>query len=134
MSEEILELSDTVSDIVAKMSKGNIGAVAALMDMIKNAATIDPQTGGIWAALALDSRGIYGTEIYVLWSDKCQKSTRKMLLLLRGCQLGFLPHSKLKAMASDQRGKIDLTPQEWEELDGKVCAQVHLFQRPQEAA
>lgn len=73
------------------------------MDTIKNGKNIDPDGLGEWSGLlSLDARGIYGTDIYVLWSDICQKNTSKMLALLRSVQLGFLNESVLKEAAHRQ--------------------------------
>ena len=126
-----IELNDTVANAILKMSDGNPGAITAMSDILKEAADIDPQSamGGMGPILMLDTWEIYGTDIYVLWSDKCQRDVRKMLMLLRATQLGFLNNSRLKEMASDQMRKIDLTEEEWDDLDGQVCSQLENFRK-----
>lgn len=126
-----IQLTDPTMDIIVKMSDGNMGATMAIMDIIEQHEQIDPQAmlGGIGAILALDDMGIYGTDIYVLYSDKCQKDVRKFLVLMRANQLGFLSQCKLKEMSSDQMMQINLTVEELTELDNKVCEQLEGFKK-----
>lgn len=126
-----IQLTDTRMDVIMKMSDGNIGALSAIMEVISKGEEIDPQGmfGGLGAIMTLDTWHIYGSSIYVLWSHKCQRDTRKFLMLLRAVQLGFLPISKLQSMAADQRWEIDLTEEAWAELEAKVLDKLDGFAR-----
>ena len=126
-----IELTDSLTDVVVKMSEGNPGAVACLTEILKKAKEIDPQDmlAPLGPILQLDSHGIYGSPIYVIWSDKCGKDTRKMLILLRATQLGFFSPSLLKMMAADQLRQVNLTTEEFEELDKKTCDRLPEFQK-----
>lgn len=126
-----IQLTDSVLDVMVKMSEGNPGAVNALSVMLKEGKTIDPQgfMGGLGVILLLDTWGIYGSSIYVLYNDKCDRDIRKMLLLMRAGQLGLFPVTKIKKMAHDQAYKINLTDEEWKDIDDKVCAQLVEFQK-----
>ena len=92
-----IEMNDSVLDIFVKMGEGNPGAMTALMQLIGDAKT-DPDSafGGFGAILLLDSFEIYGTDIYVLWSDICDRDIVKTQAVLRACQLGLLPSNTLK--------------------------------------
>lgn len=129
MSNSRITMQDTTMDALVKMAEGNPGALTAMMGIIEKHDSIDPQAmlGGIGAIMILDTWGIYGTEIYVLYSDKCGRDVRKMLLLMRACQLGMFQQLKLKEMAADQCRKINLTDDEWKDLDDKVCGQLTEF-------
>ena len=118
-------------DTIVKMSEGNPGALSALMELSTASPKIDPQSafGGLGPVFFFDTHGIYGSDIYIIWSDKCGRDARKTLMLLRAVQLGFLPESKLKEMASDQMRRVDLTDEEWKELDFQVCEQLEDFQK-----
>jgi len=118
-----IKLEDSTMDALVKMVNGNPGAIAALMDIIKYGDDIDPQgaLGGMGAILGLDTWEIYGSDIYILWNDKCKRDVRRMLMIMRATQLGHFSHEKLKAMAADQRREINLTEDEWEEQDKFVC-------------
>ena len=81
--------------------------------------------------IMLDEWGIYGTNIYILWNDKCGRDTRKMLMLIRAVQLGKFSHEKLIQMAGDQKREINLSDDEFDELDKIVCDELEEFERPQ---
>lgn len=124
-------LNDTTMDIVVKMSDGNPGAMDVIMRILSQDNKIDPQNalGGLGTILQLDTHGIYGTDIYILYNDKCNRNMRLFLMLLRSVQLGFFPESRLKEMASDQMRKINISQDELDDLDSKVCERLDQFQR-----
>ena len=124
-----ITLQDTQTDVLVKMANGNPGALQAMMSIIEKHDSIDPQAlmGGLGAILILDTWKIYGSDIYILFSDKCDRDVRKMLLLMRATQLGFFPQEKLQAMAADQRREIDLTSDEWTDLEEKVLTELTDF-------
>lgn len=127
-----VKLDDTDMDAILKVAGGNPGAIMAIAEILNNSVAIDPQNvlGGLGLVLVLDEWEIYGTDIYILFNDKCNRDVRQMLMMMRAVQLGFLPLAKLKEMASDQMMKVNLTDDEWEELDKKVCDRLDGFMRP----
>jgi len=127
-----IKINDTFLDVIVKLSNGNPGAIAALSEIAVQAEKIDPESvvGALGPVLAFDTYGIYGTEIYILYNDKCGRNIRKLLILLRAVQLDFLPVIKLKKMAEDQMGQINLTQEEWFTIDKQVCARLPQFQQP----
>ena len=127
-----LSLMDSGIDIISKMSEGNPGSIQAIIEILKEHDAIDPQAfmGGVGAIMMLDTWEIYGTDIYVLWADKCRRDTRKMLMLMRATQLGLYPQSDLQALASDQTSELLLDDKVVVELDVKVCEQLSGFARP----
>lgn len=126
-----IELTDTTMTVVAKMSEGNPGAMVALMEVLAKHDAIDPQAamGGLGAILFLDTLEIYGTCIYVLFNDQCGGDVRKLLMLMRSCQLGFFPQDRLKEMAHDQCRTDVLTEEEWITIDAGVCGRLEQFQK-----
>ena len=129
MKQARIELTDNTIDALVKMADGNPGAIGAMTDIIGNHERIDPQSilGAMGAIMSLDTYGIYGTDIYILWSDKCGRDVRKMLMIMRATQLGLFPESKLKQMAHDQSREITLSDEEWADLDYKVCTRLKDF-------
>lgn len=125
-----IKLEDSIQDIVIKMSDGNPGAMTAIMELIKNGAQIDPENalGGLGALVNLDMDNIYGTDIYVLWNDVCDRNNIKMISVIRAAQLGFFSHVTLKDACSrqDRSGK-DMIPVE--ELYQKVCDRLPEFDK-----
>ena len=130
-----IEINDSLINALVKMSDGNPGAVACLTEIINREATIDPQCllAPFGAMMQLDMLGIYGSPVYIIWADKCNRDTRKMIMLLRAVQLGLFPRSLIKEMANDQLGEFNLTEEEFEALDDQVCKLLPKFQKaPQE--
>lgn len=111
MSERI-NLDDNMMSIVSKMSDGNPGAMNVIMEILKPN-NIDPDNalGGVGVILSLDSLGIYGSDIYILSNDICDRDLVKTLAVLRAWQLGFLNGDTLKDACSRQdRSGVKMIP------------------------
>lgn len=103
-----IKLTDNSMDAIMKMSEGNPGAAILLMQMLSpEGDAIDPDAfgGGMGKILLLDTFGIYGTDIYVLHNDICERNMVYTFAILRACQLGFLRREILK----DACGRQDRT-------------------------
>lgn len=124
-----IELTDTGMDALVKMAEGNPGAIQAMMDIMEKHDQIDPQAamGALGAIMILDTWEIYGTDIYILYNDKCGRDVRKMLMIMRATQLGMFSHAKLKEMAADQMRSVDISDEEWQGLDDQVCERLEDF-------
>ena len=124
-----IKLEDSMLELIAKMSDGNPGAVMSIMQIIEKHDKIDPQAvmGGIGAIMILDTWEIYGTDIYILFNDKCDRDVRTMLMLMRATQLGFFPHTRLKEIAADQMREINISDEEMASLDKQVCERLDQF-------
>ena len=127
-----IKLTDTIIDIVLKMSKDNPGAIQTLMEILTGSQRIDPEClfQGLGPLLMLDTYEIYGSDIYILFNDKCNGDVRILLMLLRAVQLGYYPEAKLKQLAADQSRQVNITTEELNELDIKVCEFLKDFQKP----
>ncbi len=125
-----IELNDSIVDAVAKMADGNPGACRAIMEMIRKGTSIDPQgfMGGFGAVLGLDTLEIYGTDIYILWSYKCNRDVRELMMLIRAWQLGFVSGDEMRAVAKDQMRQVVFSQEKMDELNEKVCQRVESFQ------
>ena len=95
--KERIGLEDNMLSAIAKVSDGNPGAIVAMTEMIKASAITDPDSilGPFTPILGLDTYGIYGSHIHLLFVDSCKKSPYMMLGLLRACQMGFIDVSEL---------------------------------------
>lgn len=128
-----IQLNDTSMSAISKMAKGNPGAVSAMMSCLLDTKT-DPDMfmGGLGNILDLDTLGIYGTDIYVLWSDICNKDTPKFIAVLRATQLGFITGDILRDVAGRQdyswKDMIDV-----EDLYKKVCERLPNFDKANRA-
>lgn len=123
-----ITLADNAMSAVVKMCEGNPGAMTALVEVIKYGEQVDPNDfmGGLGKILALDTLEIYGTDIYVLWNDICDRNTSKMIAVLRANQLGFISNQILKEAChrQDRIGR-DIIPVE--ELYSKVIERLPDF-------
>ncbi|MBL4893251.1 MAG: hypothetical protein JKY59_00030 [Emcibacter sp.] len=124
-----IEMTDTTMDVLVKMSDGNPGALTAMMEILEKHDAIDPQAafGGLGAIMLLDTWEIYGTDIYILFSDICNRDIRKLLLLMRATQMGDFSHTKLQSLAADQTRQATIDDDEWKKLDDLVCEKLTEF-------
>ena len=124
-----IQLSDTIQDIIVKMSDGNPGALGALLELVKNTSEIDPDTiPGIGHVMALDSHEIYGSHIYILWNDVCGRDIYKFVLLLRATQLGLYDAVLLKKLSvDDPYSNLQVDDKVWLELQTFTCKELPAF-------
>ena len=106
-----LDLADNGSAIIMKMADGNPGAIGVMMDILKHAEEIDPDNilGCTGTLFSLDSYGIYGSDIWMLYKDICEQDLYSMLALLRAVQLGFCHVDELIAAIRNgemQQGRL----------------------------
>jgi hypothetical protein len=123
-----ITLCDNAKSAVIKMCEGNPGAITALMEILKCAKQVDPDDfmGGLGKILALDTLEIYGTNIYVLWNDICDRNTSKMIAVLSAYLLGFISDQLLKdACHRQDRSGREIIPVE--ELYVKVVERFPRF-------
>ena len=105
-----IELQDTAQDIIVKMSEGNSGALSVCVLTLKTGSDIDPDgfMGGMGALLGMDTLGIYGSKIWMLYKDVCGSNLSVMLAILRANQLGFLSTSELMASIENRGNDLDI--------------------------
>lgn len=78
-----IKLFDNTTIAITKLTEGNYGAINACCLLMKEGSSIYPYENGFEYIKNLDDIGIYGTDIYVLWNDICQRDLSKMISLLR---------------------------------------------------
>jgi len=104
-----LDLNDSIEDIMIKMSEGNPGAISVCMMLYTKGGAIDPDAlfGGLGGVLSLDSLGIYGSKIWMLFKDVCKQDLVKTSAMLRAWQLGFVPKATLLHAIDNYGAGID---------------------------
>lgn len=87
-----------IRELIIRLADGNVGAITVMMEMVNHGPRIDPDAAfGPWAGLlSLDSWGIYGSDIWVLYKDICGESIVKTLAVLRAAQLGITAEVEAK--------------------------------------
>jgi hypothetical protein len=125
-----IELTDSGIDVISKLSDGNPGAINVMMQMFHEAGDIDPDNilGGLGSIMLLDTFEIYGSNIWILYKDKCGSDLRKMIMIIRATQLGKFPRSHLQSLVA--KSEDNLSDDEWTEIDTYVCDKLSGFKRP----
>lgn len=103
-----IELSDTTQSAIIKMCDGNPGALTVLIQLVKDTPKVDPDDtfGGLSILLHLDSMGVYGPRIWMLYKDACNQDTKKVITVLRANQLGFIGDNMIQ-FAIDGDAELD---------------------------
>ncbi len=114
-----IQLHDDVQSAIVKLADGNPGAAVAMMKIFQVAPEVDPKggMGGLGPILSLDTLGIYGSRIWMLYKDFCGEDAEKAVFVLRACQMGFITERELN-YAIDNRG-ADLNCPEAARMDSK---------------
>jgi len=102
-----IKLDDTFNEVMIKMAEGNPGGLTVMIQLMKNEAEIDPDCwlAPLGSILFMDTLGIYGSEIWILYKDICGEKLPVMIAILRAVQLGFYSQDDLIA-AIKSHGKI----------------------------
>jgi hypothetical protein len=101
----ITSLSMSLLDMITLLSDGNPGALSAMVELATTAEQTDPDSalGAMGPIMFLDTLGIYGSDIWVLFNDICGRSPVKMQALLRAVQMGIANESEIKSGISAYR-------------------------------
>lgn len=100
-----LKLNNTLEQGIAVLSGGNPGAMVAILEVIKVMKKIDPinALGGFSILIDLDSMGINGSNIHILFKDICHSNPGKLITIMRARQLGYVDEDTI-IKASKSRG------------------------------
>ena len=112
-----IKLDDTLQDAVIKLVDGNPGAITVCMLLIQDTALVDPDAAmpEVINLLALDTLGVYGSRIWMLYKDFCKESIVNVIMVLRAHQLGMLSKVSLDYAIDNWGEGVDL-----EELSAEV--------------
>lgn len=91
MSHERITLQDSIQSSMIKLADGNPGAISVMCELYKKTPEIDPDSalGGLGSLFSLDSDGIYGSRIWMLYKDCCGQDLVRMCAAFRAVQLGL---------------------------------------------
>jgi hypothetical protein len=118
---EIINLNDTMMDVALKMSEGNPGAVTVVIQLLSSKHDPDSWCGGFGNLMSLDTHGIYGSNIWVLYKDVCAQNILNVVTVLRAIQLGFYTEKDLWRCIDTS------TPLDVQELYGLVKRELPMF-------
>lgn len=81
----------SIKEAIITMSEGNPGALTCMMEMI------DSNPMALLDILYFDSLGIYGSKIYMLWNDCCNRDMNKLNETLRYFREGDISEEEIHA-------------------------------------
>ena len=131
MNDVKISLQDDIRTITVKLAGGNPGALEALWSFFPVITDIFKEHQGealFQIFMFLDTYRIYGTDIYVFWSDICEKDTFKTIAVIEACKIGLFD-ARILADAchrQDYSGR-DMVPVC--DLVKQVCERSPFFQR-----
>jgi len=105
--QERITLDDTFMNIVMKLSRGNPGAVTVCAKLMSDRNDPDCFLGPLGNFLSLDTHGIYGSDIWVLFKDVCDQRILGVVTILRAVQLGLCTEREMW-QCIDRRWPIDV--------------------------
>ncbi len=107
---ERVGLTDSVMDMMLKLSDGNPGAVRVLMEMMEQSEAIDPDSimQGPLSVLSLDTHSIYGERIWMFYKDVCGESILNLLGVMRAVQLGISTDAAMDHAIDNRGAGIDV--------------------------
>lgn len=76
-----IDITDSVADIVTKMSEGNPGAMTVVVKLVKE---MEKDIQVLNIILCLDEHlELYGSRLYQLWNDCCDRDIQKVIQIVR---------------------------------------------------
>lgn len=84
------DIDQSYTPLVRKLIDHDSGAAIALFDLLRRGRKFGAPVGddAAWCLTMLDTLGICGANLHVLWGSVCHCSTEEMLSLLRACHEG----------------------------------------------
>lgn len=128
-----IQLTDSIPEVLTKLSEGNPGAVTVMIRLIQDGDGIDPDSwaGSLTPMLSLDSYRIYGSHIWILYKDICKQDIRCMCAVLRSVQLGMTSPERLKAEIRERSEGVEpRNPLDAREILKGVMEYLPAFNRP----
>lgn len=120
-----IQITDSTQSAIMKMCEGNPGALTVCVQILKEAERIDPDAimGGIGAILSLDTLGLYGSRIWMLYKDVCEEDIPTMLAVLRGWQMGLITDAQVRSAVESYGNGVNI-----QEVCAKVAERLPRFQ------
>lgn len=115
----------SVVDAIAAMSDGNPGAISVLAQVFHG------ESGGVtgfFRILRLDSLGIYGPRIWMLFKDVCREELGVMLKVLDAFGRGDISQAALDHAIDNRGAGLDLSPYQSAPLAAAVKARTDCYE------
>ena len=89
---------DSLMDIFTKLSDGNPGAFTVLLRTMEYTAKYHQEgydAGGMYILEILDTIGVYGSDIWILYKDICKENIEHFIQVLKAYQYGFVDEATI---------------------------------------
>lgn len=90
-----LQLTDSTMEILDKMSEGNPGALSILTTLLFKETAEELVDSVMHIILPLDTLGVYGSKLYMLWTDACDKNTDKVKKVIELWRIGKITKEEI---------------------------------------
>ena len=90
-----LQLTDSTIEILDKMSEGNPGAISILTTLLFKETAQEMVDSVMHIILPLDTLGVYGSKLYMLWTDACDKNEDKVKKVIELWRTGKLTKEEI---------------------------------------
>ena len=90
----------TFDEVISAMSEGNPGAIECIALMF-----LDDPYGTMLDLLLLDSLEIYGSKLYMIWNDCCDRNVKKMKKTLEAFRKGQFSKEEIHKNLSEVYAK-----------------------------
>ena len=77
MQAERIKFTDSFQEVIIKMSEGNPGCLAFLMELVKYR-----EIKAMSDILLFDNMRVYGSKLYIFWNDCCDRNMEKASLVM----------------------------------------------------
>ena len=95
-----IRLDDQAMEVVVKMAEGNAGAATLVIKLLQD----DPMNL-VTVILALDTIGLYGSKLYMLWNDSCDRNLSKLKDVMEAWRVGEITEESIHKAVSGQWGE-----------------------------
>ena len=95
-----IKLTDTTRDMIIKMAEGNPGALTFLMEALN-----EDQMNMMNIILSADVLEIYGSKLYMLWNDACNREVSKVRDVFDAWITGALSKERIHENLNQGRAK-----------------------------
>jgi len=96
---------DTLLSIFTKLSDGNPGAFTVLLRAMEYTAKYHQEgcdAGGMYMLEILDTIGVYGSDIWLLYKDICKENIEHFIQVLKAYQYGFVDEATIHEAIDDK--------------------------------
>lgn len=90
-----MQFHDEMMDTILLFGEENPGAFSVVLQLTSDKSDPDSALGPLGTFMSLDSCGIYGSNLWILFNNCCKSNLLNVVTALRAVQLGLMPEQEL---------------------------------------